>query len=382
MQRTVCFHLKDVTPTPNGLRFLPQIDAPNTVMEINLGQLFLQYYFDSYPAAPPNPDPTQFEYLQLISSSSDFRFLAHVAEASLVKRRALSAEMGQAFCRLILHDHFGIVYFAHMNDVLNKPTHAAFNGMRIERKCKGDIPDYLCARSVDSPCIAEAKGRFSGISFQSKEFQAWRDQFGRIRVVDRSKQSRRTKGFIVGTRFVTEANSTSLQTTFYLEDPDTEGETVLEDSGRPIGRTTIAMHYGTVLRKLGLLALASALTNGYPLSEQLSFQVPVWTCFAQPFERTQYIGGFYRTPGGTGPILTDHGWRATLELGTGHSVFIGLQLSAVRQIAKAARGNWEQLDALEIAAPRGSWGSEFAWLADGTVAAPAEYFLPTTTETL
>jgi hypothetical protein len=382
MQRTVRFHLKDVIPTPNGLRVLPQIDAPSSFAEINLGQLFLQYYFDSYPAGPPNPDPTRFEYLQLIGLSPDFRFLSHVAEASLLKRRALSAEMGQAFCRLILHDHFGIVYFAHMNDVLNKPTHAAFNGMRIERKCKGDIPDYLCARSVDSPCIAEAKGRFSGISFESNEFQTWRDQFGRIRVVDRSKQLRRTKGFIVGTRFVTEASSPALQTTFYLEDPDTEGEVALQDFGLPIGRTTIAMHYGTVLRKLGLLALASALTNGYRLSEQLSIQVPVWTCFAQPFESTQYIGGFYRTPGGTGPMLTDHGWSTTLELGSGHAVFIGLQLSTARQIAKAVRGNWEALDALETTLPRGSWSSDFAWLADGTVAAPAEYFLPTAVETL
>jgi hypothetical protein len=120
MNRRIQFHLNTVTPTPATLRANPGADFPATELDVNLGQLFLQYYFDSYPAGPPNPDPSSFEYLQLVSSDEDFRFYAFVAEASLIKRRAMSAEIGQAFCRLMLHDHFGVSYFAHMNDVIER----------------------------------------------------------------------------------------------------------------------------------------------------------------------------------------------------------------------------------------------------------------------
>jgi len=220
MNRTVRFQLNRVRPTPTGLRADPTIDAPALETSVNLGQLFLQYYFDSYPSGPPNPDPSRFEYLQLVSSASEFRLHAHVTVASTVKKRSLSTEMGQAFCRLMLHDHFGIAYFAHMTEVLNKPTHAAFEGMRIERTSPGDVPDYLCARKVTVPHVAEAKGRFSSISFASAEFKRWREQFTRIRVVDRAGIPKVLKGFIVGTRFATETNSATVQTTTFIEDPD------------------------------------------------------------------------------------------------------------------------------------------------------------------
>jgi hypothetical protein len=120
MNRSVEFRLNNVSPTPQSLRANPQLDTPGHQVEVNLGQLFLHYYFDNYPSGPPSPDPSRFEYLELVSSATDFRFHAHVAHASLVKRRALSTEMGQAFCRLMLADHFEISHFAHMSDVLGK----------------------------------------------------------------------------------------------------------------------------------------------------------------------------------------------------------------------------------------------------------------------
>jgi hypothetical protein len=133
MNRRIQFYLNKITLTPATLRANPAEDMPASELDVNLDQLFLQYYFDSYPAGPPHPDPSSFEYVQLISSDEDFRFHAFVAEASLIKRRAMSAEIGQAFCRLMLHDHFGVSYFAHMNDVMAKSTHPAFEGMCIER---------------------------------------------------------------------------------------------------------------------------------------------------------------------------------------------------------------------------------------------------------
>jgi hypothetical protein len=58
-----------------------------------------------------------------------------------------------------------------MSDVLGKATHAAFEGMRVERLQPGDTPDYFCARNVLKPYLAEAKGRFSPVGFGTAEFQ-------------------------------------------------------------------------------------------------------------------------------------------------------------------------------------------------------------------
>jgi hypothetical protein len=103
-------------------------------------QLFVHYYLDSYPSGTPSPDPSRFEYLELVSSATDFRFHAHVAQPSLLKRRALSTQMGQAFCQLMLANHFEMAHFVHRNDVLSKPAHAAFGSLRVERICRGDVP--------------------------------------------------------------------------------------------------------------------------------------------------------------------------------------------------------------------------------------------------
>jgi len=79
-----------------------------------------------------------------------------------------------------LAEHFAITHFAHLDEVMGKSAHGAFGGMRVERVCPGDVPDYLCARIAAGPFIAEAKGRFSSIGFHSAAFNNWRTQFTRI----------------------------------------------------------------------------------------------------------------------------------------------------------------------------------------------------------
>ena len=381
MNRSVEFRLSNVSPTPQSLRANPQSDAPATSVEIDLGRLFLQYYFDSYPGGPPNPDPSSFEYLQFVSATDDFRFHAHIKQASLTKRRELSTGMGQAFCRLMLADHFGIVQFAHMNDVLNKPAHPAFGGMRVERVCQGDVPDYLCAADRQAS-LGEAKGRLGSVGFNTAAFEKWRSQFTRIRVVDNQNVPRSTKGYIVATQLVTDAQPVKDRTTSFIEDPDTRGEPLPEEQSASLTRGVRAIHYGRIFNKLDLLPLASALNLGYALTRQLTFQVPVWTCTAPPFQGKTYVGGFYRTRAGAVPTLTEHGWRLSLELGASHAVFVGLETSIAAQAASAARGEWNALDDIAPAAPEGHWSSEFAWLPDGSVAAPLLHFLPTSVTTL
>ena len=269
------------------------------------------------------------------------------------------------------------LFILRMNDVIGKSTHPAFEGMHIQRVCSGDAPDYLCARKVTEPLIAEAKGRFSAIGFDTTAFDEWRQQFTRVRVLDRNKTVRSTKGYIVATRFVTGDNSRKTLATTYIEDPATEGEPLSAEQQSALGRSIIAIHYARVFRKLDLTLFASALTLGYALTRELTFQIPVWICMTPPFQGKKYVGGYYRTLAGAVPTLTQRGWQfQSYELGTGHAVFVGLDAAIATHVAAAARGDWHAFDNIPRPLPEGAWASEFAWLWDGTVAAPLPYFLP------
>jgi len=76
VERSVEFRLNNVSPTPARLRLDSQVDAPANETTVNLGNLFFQYYFDSYGTAAPRPDPSRFEYLNLVSAATDFSFLS------------------------------------------------------------------------------------------------------------------------------------------------------------------------------------------------------------------------------------------------------------------------------------------------------------------
>ena len=139
------------------------------------------------------------------------------------------------------------------------------------------------------------------------------------------------------------------------------------------------MHYSRVFGKLDLTLFASALSLGFALTRELTFQVPVWICMTPPFEGRKYIGGYYRTKPGVIPSLTERGWQASFELGAGHAVFVGVDASVAEHVTAAARGDWRALDDIVPdlqRVPVGTWPSEFAWLSDGTVAAPLTSFLP------
>lgn len=378
LQRSVAFSLRNVPTIPRSLRAEAPFNSPAVETSINLAQLFQQYYHDSYPAGPPNPDPANFEYLTLVSPAPDFRFLDHVLRASRVKRQSISTDLGQAFCRQILHDHFGIVYFAHMSDVLERPTHPAFGGLRIRRIAKGDVPDYLCARKVTEPLIAEAKGRFSSIGFDTAAWASWRQQFTRIAIEASTGEHRRAKGYIVATRFIADSAAAARRTTVFLEDPDVPGLSELAEEERlDLGTMVLALHYSRVFSKLDLPLIAASLGLGFNLPDQLNFQLPVWTCLTPPFQGKEFIGGFYRTREGATPSLTEKGWSPPVELGRGQLTFVGLSLDVARVVMSAARGSWRMLARVEPPQPEGLVGSEFAWLLDGSVCTPIEFFIPT-----
>jgi hypothetical protein len=266
-----------------------------------------------------------------------------------------------------------------MEHVVGKDTHRAFNGMKVTRIQRGDVPDYLCARSVMEPGIAEAKGRFTAITFGGKEFQEWRDQFSRIRIENRNGAARALKGYIVGTRFATGQNRPSVQSSVYAEDPSTPGEELRrEDEIGDLGRGIIAVHYAIPLQKIGLDLLSAGLANGFIVPEDLNFSVAVWKCLVPPLEGRLFAGGLYsRAPDCTVSRYFSRPTEqlpALIDLGRPRAMFMGLDLKILKTIRSALLGDWGALDRLGTLDVDDARPSQLNWLRDGTVTAPEEFF--------
>ena len=89
--------------------------------------------------------------------------------------------------------------------------------------------------------------------------------------------ARSVKGFIVATRFATETKPT-IRTTLFAEDPQTTGDGPLgAEDGFELGATVISAHYGEIAAKLNQPVLASALSNGFAVPEDIRFPVTIWT---------------------------------------------------------------------------------------------------------
>lgn len=376
MIRTVKFELRKFSSTPAALRKEGSSNIASTETEIDLCRLYHHFYLDGYGKRPPNPDHTNFEYLRFLTEGSDFRFQDDGPGASVGKKREISTNLGQAFCRYFLYEFCGITYFAHMDRVLNKKTHPAFDQMEIQRAAKGDVPDYLCARTVNKPYIAEAKGRYRNISFVSAEFDSWREQFDRIEVKDRHGGRRKLKGFIVGTTFGTELRS-DRKTKIYAEDPYTKGDTPIDDSGGGLGMGCVSIHYSELFAKLGLNLLSQSLEFGFSVPPDLSFNLPVWECMFPALKGMKFVGGFFAD---TPPNMSEVDGRSfayrpnILELSEPSPIFFGLELGVFQRLRSVTLGEWNALADLPTIPDSDIRPSNIAWLRDGSVTGPLEYF--------
>jgi hypothetical protein len=272
MNKLIDFQLNEFQQIPAQLRQRPEINLPSGNFTIDLCRLYHHYYLDSYKPAPPDPNHANFEYLRFLAPTDDFRFLSDGPWTNSGKKRRISTELGQAFCRYFLYEFLGITYFAHMDKVLNRTTHPAFNGLKVKRIRPGDVPDYLCAKSVNRPYIAEAKGRFSNINFNSAAFDEWRQQFLRIGVYDRNNIPLNIKGYIIATKFTTEKNRPNIKSKLSAEDPELKGKTNFPENEFGLRNGCIAIHYSRILSKFGLGLLSASLESGFTVPRDLSFQ--------------------------------------------------------------------------------------------------------------
>lgn len=373
MQKTIDIRLHNFDPTPNRLRDEPGFDRPREYVPLDLARLYFHYYMDGYGCRPPEINIANFEYFERLAQCDDFRFRSGVIPAE--KKRTTSNLLGRAFCRHMLHDYLGIVYFADLAALIQGNTpHPGFGGISVERTQRGDTPDYLCARKVDAPMLAEAKGRFKSIGFNTKEFAGWREQFQRVEIRDVNGTAKAVKGYVVATRFTTD--SENQQSCVYMEDPSTPGEPMSRDTQRHLGRAVVLGHYSRVCSRLGMPLLAASLRSGFTVPEQVQMQAVEWRFVLAGQDAPGFIGG---------PLRVEDNWvnREDREpfLNVPEPVFLGLATQVAHSLRQAAAGAWTALDEIEPV-PSTIEGSNFAFHKDGTVIGPISMFQPVRQVTL
>lgn len=382
MERSLRLALNKYAVIPHTLRADLTKNQPVGSVTVDLANLFHHYYLDSFGTAPPQPDPVQFEHVRFLLPCSDFRFQGRGLGISPAIKRSRSTELGQAFCRWFLHDHFNITYFAHMEQILNRQLHRAFEGCRIERTATGDTPDYFCAENVNRVFLAEAKGRYSAVSFSNQEFNTWRQQFGRVRFVDRTGSPRSIKGHIVATRFATEQSSSRVQSGIWAEDPNSPGEQSAGEADLgELGQGVVASHYSGIASKLSQPVLAGALATGVPLPDELTVLGMAWRVLAGPLEGRRFVGGYF-SDDDREPVLRDFNGRivfsrpARLRLDRPNLTFFGLEERIFKQVVDLARARTRQMPEISQFEETAFFYSGFSVLRDGSAMGPLDWFSP------
>jgi hypothetical protein len=269
-----------------------------------------------------------------------------------------------------------------MQYVLDKPPHPAFSSIRVERTQAGDAPDYLCAGTTKRVYLAEAKGRYSSVSFSNKEFTGRRAQFTRVAVKDANGVPVQVKGYIVASRFATEQKA-SIKSGLFAEDPNSPGNLPLADNqSSELGAAIIALHYSDIALKLGQPILASSLLNGFIVPEEIRFPVTVWEIRVGPLHGMRFVGGFYQSMSGSAPFrATDKGLIfdpvAPFRLDVGSATFVGVEESTFRKVAAMTRfGPRAAGEITQFAQEIAPFYSGFSLLRDGSVIGPIEFFAP------
>lgn len=378
MYKTLKLALNKYPTIPESLQDEQASAVPR--VDVDLARLFHHYFLDTHGVAPPNPDPSRFEHLQFLLPCRDFRVAGDGFATKSAARPSRSNEFGQALCRWFLSEHLDITYFAHMGELLGRRATHAQGGFTVEKVQSGDTPDYLCARNVTDVYLAEAKGRTSSISFASKAFQQWRDQFKRVVVKDANGRERPVKGHIVATRFATEVDNKSVQSTIYAEDPVSRGE------GSPgelpeLGQRILALHYAGIATKLRQPLVAAALRSGVPVPNEIRFPSIVWQFLLPGLEKLSFIGGYFPGEGGAVPfelnggrMLMRSGDPLRLDIATG--TFFGIEKQIFRSICSMARqGDVEALRVPRLT-PIAPFYSGISLLRDGSIVGPIEFFSP------
>jgi hypothetical protein len=310
MLKTIKLAINAFASVPTGLKDSGDSKKAVPQIVVNLGDLYHHYYLDSWGQAPPDPDPAHFEQVRHLMPCPDFRFQKHGLGVAKTFKGNKSNELGQAFCRWFLAEHIEIVFFAHLEEVRDHGALAAHGGVSVQTDdtTSGDAPDYFCTNGSGSVFIAEAKGTSHAVGFTAKQFQVWRNQFKRVKVLGAGRVPMQVKGFIVAMRWATELDSSRVFTKLSAEDPTTTGDRRLSDEGGSLAAAIKSLHYAASLDKLHQPLLSAALRRGFQISDDLQFRLVVWESLLPTLRGLRFVGGYYpANPQGVLPMSLEDG---------------------------------------------------------------------------
>lgn len=364
--RTIELALSDFPSTPTTL--LDEFGKPATSITLSIKELFHHYWLAKYGDAPRS---NVFEYEAGLTAGPEWRMKGAGIGADTESRRNVSNELGKAFARWFLYTHLGHTYFCPFEIAMARSQ--AGPGHQWSRREPGDLPDYVCGTSSADINLLEAKGRYSSVTFDTKEFGDFRKQLGRARLCDAAGKEIAVKGFISAARWGTE-DKPKVKSKLWIEDPWTDGERIDRYPGS-VGTSMILGHYVSIFRRLQLPVIADSLQFGFPLSQrQTGARRGVWICRAGPLAGRKFVGGIIPIHG-IDEYWPHHydGWERNPFVLLPPMQFFGLEAATFATVIDAARSGTDGLLRLEpvgVPEPLGS----ISLLRDGSIRGPASYF--------
>jgi hypothetical protein len=381
MNRTVNLALNNFPYYPGSLCH-PTNGWPLDELVVDFHQICHHMFIDSYGEPVQTPNGLYALYAPMLNQDLHFRFRESGVGNHKEVRVGEYNKFGKAFCRWFLHEHCNITYFAHVDDILNRKLTDNYSGFRVERVEEGNTPDYFCASNPMQMYFAEAKGTANSISFNNRKFDEWRQQFKRVTLVHPLGDKLSIKGYLVATRLVSEIDSPRVKSILLAEDPDSAGDVHSASFDGRIGILIIAGHYYSILEKLRLNLMASAIRDNLRLPADLRFAVGIWECLVFPARGLQFVGGYYspntdyfNMPPVSMPIMmmSKTNRAAHLNLSAIGYYFFGLELKTFLGLRRASINGRGDMDAQPLNLDRSS-NDSLVITRDGAVTGPLDYF--------
>lgn len=388
MIKTLKFELKNFSCVPYSLRTSSSASTPVAEVSVRMADLFNHLYQDSFQEFIPTLNPLSALYTPLFSGQRELRLSGGGLGTHKEVKVGEYNKFGKAFCRWFLHEHCDMAFFAHMDHVLDKSFIPGY-GVRLERVDEGDTPDYFCARSSRKIYLAEAKGSSSPIKFSHKKFTSWREQFGRVTVVDGTGRNYWLKGYIVATYLACEKDRPAVRSILLAEDPRSAGDAPMDNSPdftAGLGEMVISNHYASIMEKLRQPLMAVALRHRLTMGDDVRVSYAIWRCLVPPAQEVEYVGGYF--PSHHLPFNTTSDllgiWDRNipvvppLNLAAEKHVFFGLELEKFKALEEVVRKGFTSPDRINpsgVTIKRNEAPPDMSMLLDGSVMAPLDYFV-------
>lgn len=271
LMKTIQLALKDFPAIPYGLFD----DNGHQVEELSFSvdEIYVHYWLAKY-GDHPNPPLGTFEFMHQICSCDEWRMKGDGIGRGTEAKRNISNELAKGFARWFMYTYLGHTYFAPFEHAVQAPPNA--DGHYWLKVGEGDAPDYVCGSGPADVNILEVKGRYSSVTFDTQEFETFREQVARARLLDSSDTEIGVKSFIFAARWATESHP-NVQPKLWVEDPWTPGS---RERRRPdgVGAAMIRGHYADLIRRMGIYELAEALLTGVPFNMTVDPYRIVWRC--------------------------------------------------------------------------------------------------------